>query len=146
MKPGMKFAIGALVIVGSVSYMIFDAVKTTGTYFVTPTELMARAREQPDAYYNQKLKVSAKVVPGSVRRDPASHRIDFAIEDSTQSIQVTYVGGPLADTFTDANDIDVVVDGELGRDGRFRATDVLAKCGSRYDAVMQQAKQQARKS
>ena len=33
------------------------------------------------------------------------------------------------------NDIEVVVEGRLGRDGVIRATDVLAKCGSRYEAV-----------
>jgi hypothetical protein len=42
------------------------------------------------------------------------------------------------DTFTDANDIEVIVEGRLGRDGIFRATEVLAKCGSRYEAAYEQ--------
>jgi cytochrome c-type biogenesis protein CcmE len=46
---------------------------------------------------------------------------------------VTYKG-LVPDTFTDADDIEVVVEGRLGRDGVIRATDVLAKCGSRYEA------------
>ena len=33
----------------------------------------------------------------------------------------------------------VIVEGRLGRDGVFQATDVLAKCGSRYEAVPGQA-------
>ena len=143
MKPGIKFGIGAALIVGTVSLMIADGIKTSGTYFLTPTELAARTKEKPDAYYEHALKVSAKVVPGSVRRDVANKRIDFEIKDSTAHYAVTYVGGPLSDTFTDANDIDVVVDGKLDRSGVFHATDVLAKCGSRYDAVMAQ---QARKT
>jgi cytochrome c-type biogenesis protein CcmE len=32
------------------------------------------------------------------------------------------------------------VEGRLGRDGVFRATEVLAKCGSRYEAVYEAAK------
>jgi cytochrome c-type biogenesis protein CcmE len=47
---------------------------------------------------------------------------------------VSYVG-PVPDTFTDENDIDVVVEGKLDRAGVFEATDVIAKCGSRYEAV-----------
>jgi cytochrome c-type biogenesis protein CcmE len=47
---------------------------------------------------------------------------------------VTY-RGLVPDTFTDANDIEVIVEGRLGRDGVFRATEVLAKCGSRYEAA-----------
>ncbi|HEX6433137.1 MAG TPA: cytochrome c maturation protein CcmE [Gemmatimonadales bacterium] len=38
------------------------------------------------------------------------------------------------DTFTDANDIEVI-EGRLGRDGMIRATHMLTKCGSRYEAV-----------
>ncbi len=41
----------------------------------------------------------------------------------------------MPDTFTDANDIEVVVEGRLGADGVFHATEVLAKCGSRYEAT-----------
>jgi cytochrome c-type biogenesis protein CcmE len=37
------------------------------------------------------------------------------------------------DTFTDS--VEVVVEGRLQKDGAIHATDVLAKCGSRYEAV-----------
>ncbi len=37
------------------------------------------------------------------------------------------------DTFTD--EVEVVVEGRLGADGTLLATNVLAKCGSRYEAV-----------
>jgi cytochrome c-type biogenesis protein CcmE len=43
--------------------------------------------------------------------------------------------GLAPDTFTD--DVDVVVEGRLGRDGTFEATTLLAKCGSRYEAVLE---------
>jgi cytochrome c-type biogenesis protein CcmE len=43
--------------------------------------------------------------------------------------------GIVPDTFTDENEIEVIVEGKYGRDGIFRATEVLAKCGSRYEAV-----------
>src|SRR5262249_17485350 len=94
-------------------------------------------------FYDMGLKVSAKVVPGSIKKDQAANRVDFRISDGVKAFDVSYVGGLglLPDTFTDANDIDVVVEGKLGRDGVFKATDVIAKCGSRYEAVWaQQAK------
>jgi cytochrome c-type biogenesis protein CcmE len=44
--------------------------------------------------------------------------------------------GLVPDTFSDAaNNIEVIVEGRLGRDGTFHATEVLAKCGSRYEAA-----------
>jgi cytochrome c-type biogenesis protein CcmE len=35
------------------------------------------------------------------------------------------------------------VEGKYGRDGVFRATEVLAKCGSRYEAELKEANRAA---
>jgi cytochrome c-type biogenesis protein CcmE len=133
MKAGRKFLVGAGLIVASVGLLIAQGVKQTGVYFLTPTELAAKTAADP-SFYGVGMKVGAKVVPGSVRRDPSNREIDFRVSDGRQVYPVTY-RGLVPDTFTDANDIDVVVEGRLGRDGVIHATDVLAKCGSRYEAV-----------
>jgi cytochrome c-type biogenesis protein CcmE len=138
MKAGTKFLIGALLIVGSVGFMIAEGVKETGQYFLTPAELAQKTAADP-SFYEVGMKVGAKVVPGTIRRDPSHQRIDFQISDGMRTYPVTY-HGLVPDTFTDANDIEVVVEGRLGRDGVIRATDVLAKCGSRYEAVPKPAK------
>ncbi|HET9294311.1 MAG TPA: cytochrome c maturation protein CcmE [Gemmatimonadales bacterium] len=133
MKPGQKFLFGAVIIVASVGLLMFQGVKETGVYFLTPTELAAKTTADP-TFYNVGLKMGARVVPGSVRRDAATQTIDFQVTDGAHTYPVTY-RGLVPDTFTDANDIEVVVEGRLGKDGVFHATDVLAKCGSRYEAV-----------
>ena len=79
------------------------------------------------------------MVPGSIRRDPAARRVDFMMSDGSRAYPVTYVG-IVPDTFTDANDIEVIVEGKLGRDGVFHATEVLAKCGSRYEAEIKKVR------
>jgi cytochrome c-type biogenesis protein CcmE len=134
MKAGHKFMLGAAVIVGSVAALIAQGVKETGVYFLTPAELSAKTVADPTFVENVGFKVGAKVVPGSVRRDPNARTIDFKVSDGIKTYPVTY-HGLVPDTFTDANDIEVVVEGRLGRDGVIQATDVLAKCGSRYEAV-----------
>src|ERR1700743_2204206 len=136
MKPGLKFALGATVIVACVGLMIAEGIRTTGPYFFTPPESIQNTRQHP-SIYDTPIKVSAKVVRGSIHRDVENRRFDFEISDSTTTFPVTYVG-LVPDTFTDANDIDVVVEGKFGRDGTFHAVDVLAKCGSRYDAAWKQ--------
>ena len=134
MKAGHKFMLGAAVIVTSVVVLIAQGVKETGVYFLTPAELSAKTVADPTFVQNVGFKVGAKVVPGSVRRDPNARTIDFKVSDGVKTYPVTYQG-LVPDTFTDANDIEVVVEGRLGRDGVIQATDVLAKCGSRYEAV-----------
>ncbi|HUG27895.1 MAG TPA: cytochrome c maturation protein CcmE [Gemmatimonadales bacterium] len=133
MRAGHKFAIGATIIVAAVVLLITEGVKQTGMYFLTPTELAAKTQAD-ESFYELGLKVGAKVVPGSIVRTPTEQRVDFRVSDGGYEFPVTYVG-IVPDTFTDANDIEVIVEGKYGRDGIFRATEVLAKCGSRYEAV-----------
>ena len=134
MKAGHKFIIGATLIVASVGFLIAEGVKETGVYFLTPAELATKTAADPTFVENVGFKVGAKVVPGSVRRDPGARRIDFQVTDGVKTYPVSY-DGLVPDTFTDASDIEVIVEGRLGRDGVIHAKDVLAKCGSRYEAV-----------
>jgi cytochrome c-type biogenesis protein CcmE len=138
MSPRNKFLLGAGIIIASVVFLIASGVKETGVYFLTPTELFSKVEADP-TFYDVGIKVGAKVVPGSIRRDDAARRVDFAVSDGAKQFEVTYVG-IVPDTFTDANDIEVIVEGKYGRDGVFRATEVLAKCGSRYEAELDKAK------
>lgn len=132
MKPGVKFGIGAAVIVAAVTLLMIEGVKQTGTYFLTPTQMVEKSAADT-TLHDVGVKVAAKVVKGSIMRT-GNQRVDFTISDGTHTFPVTYVG-MVPDTFTDENDIDVVVDGKYGRDGVFIATDVIAKCGSRYEAA-----------
>jgi cytochrome c-type biogenesis protein CcmE len=138
MKAGTKFLIGALVIVAGVAGLIVSGVKETGVYFLTPSELVAKTQADP-TFHDVGLKVGAHVVPGSVVRDPGGRTIDFRISDGANEFPVTYTG-LVPDTFTDASNIEVIVEGKYGRDGVFHATEVLAKCGSRYEAEIQKTR------
>jgi cytochrome c-type biogenesis protein CcmE len=138
MKPGTKFLLGAAVIVAGTAGLIVTGVKETGVYFLTPTELLAKTAADP-TFHDVGLKVGAKVVPGSVQRDQATRTIAFRVTDGASEFPVTYTG-LVPDTFTDASNIEVIVEGKYGRDGVFHATEVLAKCGSRYEAELQKSR------
>ena len=142
MQAGRKFLIGAAVIVAAVGYLIVEGVRQTGVYYFTPSELAARTLAD-STYFELGVKVGgATVVPGSVRRETATQQIDFRITDGEQEYPVTY-RGLVPDTFSDADNIEVIVEGRLGRDGTFHATEVLAKCGSRYEAAAEDAARKA---
>jgi cytochrome c-type biogenesis protein CcmE len=141
MKAGRKFLIGSGIIVGAVAMLMTQGVKQFGQYSMKPSELAQRVARDP-SFYDTGLKMEAKVVPGSVKRDAASQTIDFVVTDGSQTYPVTY-RGVAPDTFTDQQEIEVVVEGRLSRDGVFHATSLLAKCGSRYEAHYDQDGKQA---
>ena len=131
MNAGTKFAMGAVLIVGSVGYLMASGIKETGQYFLTPSELAQKVSADP-SFYDLGMKVGARVVPGTVQKDVANQLLSFRITDGTVTYPVRFRGLP-PDTFTDS--VEVVVEGRLQKDGIIHATDVLAKCGSRYEAV-----------
>ena len=141
MNAATKFAISAGVLVLGIGALIVISVRQTGTYFLSPTELVNRTQADP-SFHEVGIKVGAKVVPGTIRRDDANRKVDFEVSDGTNRFPVTYVG-LVPDTFTDASDIEVILAGKLGRDGVFHATEVLAKCGSRYEAELSKLKRAA---
>ena len=131
MNAGAKFAVGAIVIVGSVGYLMASGVRQTGQYFLTPSELSQRVAVDP-SFYNVGMKVGAHVIPGTVTKDLATQTLRFQVTDGSAHYPVVFHGLP-PDTFTDS--VEVVVEGRLQKDGVIYATNVLAKCGSRYEAV-----------
>ncbi len=131
MNAGAKFTIGAVLIVGSVGWLMASGIRQTGQYFLTPSELSRKVAGDP-SFYDVGMKVGARVVPGSVTRQVATQTLSFRITDGSATYPVTFHGLP-PDTFTDS--VEVVVEGRLQQDGLIHATNVLAKSGSRYEAV-----------
>ena len=136
-KPRSKFIIGGVLVIGTAGYLAASAIRDTGVYYLTPGELSAKTRTDP-TFYNTGVKVGARVVNGSIVRDPGGREVAFKMTDGAQTYNVVY-RGITPDTFTDG--VDVVVEGRLGRDNTFRATTLLAKCASRYENAPDKYKQ-----
>jgi len=129
MKPRTKFLISGALVVGLAGFLMKNAISQTGQYYLTPTELAAKMQADP-SFSNAGIKVGARVVPGSIKRDPGGKEYAFLVTDGAKSFPVIY-RGIAPDTFTDS--VDVVVGGRMGTDGTFHATELLAKCASRYE-------------
>lgn len=131
MQARNKFLIGGALVLGTAGFLMAGAIKDTAVYFLTPAELQAKVIEDP-GIRSTGVKVGARVVHGSVVRDPSGKQVSFEMTDGKATYKVDY-RGIIPDTFSDS--VDVVVEGRLGEDGVFRATTLLAKCASRYEAA-----------
>jgi len=127
MKPKqLKFVVGALVIVLTLTWLGFSGFKESASYYITVQELYA----MKDSVHEKRLRVAGDVVPGSIVRDGKAVR--FVINQEATTLPVTYVGtDPLPDTFRDY--AQAVVDGQYGTDGVFVAKAMQAKCASKYE-------------
>lgn len=118
-------------VLGTAAYLMASSIKESGVYYFTPNELAAKLKSDT-TFYETGIKVGGRVVRGSIQRAPSGKDVSFQITDSARAVvyPVEY-HGIIPDTFTD--DVDVMVEGRLGRNNVFHATTLLAKCASRYE-------------
>ncbi len=82
-----------------------------------------------EAPVGTRIRAGGMVVDGSVKRDPNSLKIEFAITDYLQTVIVNYEG-ILPDLFREGQGI--VAQGEMDQNGVFQAVEVLAKHDEKY--------------
>ena len=127
-RKQVKFLLGSIVIVLGLGYLGYSGFKESMSYYQTVPELYASR----DKAYARRLKISGDVVGGSIVREGTL--VKFVITDAKtrDTLPVHYVGtDPLPDTFRDY--ATAVVDGTYGHDGVFTATQMTAKCASKYE-------------
>jgi cytochrome c-type biogenesis protein CcmE len=125
-RKQLKFAIGSVLIVLTLSYLAYSGYQESKTYYHTVPELYSLKENA----YDLRLQVSGDVVPGSIQRD--GKVVSFVIGAEPQTLRVKYVGkDPLPDTLIDR--ATAMATGKMGRDGVFVADTMLAKCASKYE-------------
>ncbi len=133
-----RFAVGLIGVAGVVGYLMWTGIRDSMVYYLTPTELMARVEAQP-TFHGVGVKVSGRVVEGSWTRDQGTTGAhEFMIEDldRTDVVLLVRYEDIVPDTFNDR--AEVVLEGSYSEDGLFRAHTVLTKCGSRYEAAVEE--------
>ncbi len=129
MNARNKFLLGGVLVLGTAGYLMASSIDETATYYLTPSELAGKVAANPRFVQNG-VKVGARVVSGTIVREPGGRELTFKMTDGAHTYDVHY-RGVAPDTFTDG--VDVVVEGRLDASGTFQATTLLAKCASRYE-------------
>ncbi len=125
MKPRhkrMALIVGGLVILGLAAALVLNAFRSNMVFFFTPSQIAAH-----EAPTGRSLRIGGLVEVGSIKRDGVN--VHFVVTDTAQSLSVVYTG-ILPDLFKEGKG--VVAEGELGADGVFQATQVLAKHDENY--------------
>jgi cytochrome c-type biogenesis protein CcmE len=133
-KRQSKFVAGGALILGVVGYLMVTGMKDSMTYYYTPVEFTQKLRSDPSTR-EMAARVGGRVVPGSVRWDERTLDLRFTVMDieTGQGRFAVHYQGAKPDTFQEGRD--VVVEGQYSQAGVFEATQVLTKCGSRYEAA-----------
>jgi len=118
------FIVIGLVALGSATALVLNALKTNIVFFYTPTQVVAK-----EVQTNRTFRIGGLVEKGSHKRDSDGLGGRFVVTDTAQSVPVVYKG-TVPDLFKEGRGC--VVEGTIGPDGVFHATQVLAKHDENY--------------
>jgi cytochrome c-type biogenesis protein CcmE len=124
-KSPIKIIVATVIILATITWLAVSGVRDNKSYYVTITEMNAMGGKA----YTRHLRVAGNVVPGSIHRIGAG--ANFELIEQGHKLQVSYQGSePPPDTFKD--DAQALAVGTYGHDGVFHATQLQAKCASKY--------------
>jgi cytochrome c-type biogenesis protein CcmE len=125
MKPRHKRAamiVGGLAAIGIAAYFVLNAFQSNLVFFFTPSQV-----DSGEAPKNRTFRIGGMVKEGSVKRDNLT--VSFVVTDTLKDVPVTYTG-ILPDLFKEGKG--VVAQGQIKEDGKFSASEVLAKHDENY--------------
>lgn len=127
MKPRSKRLVllgGAVALLVGAVALVLSAFQQNLVFFHTPTEV-----SEGKAPSGRTFRIGGLVEEGSIRRAADGVTVQFAITDTAKAIPVAYRGS-LPDLFSEGKG--AVVQGTMGPDGQFQASEVLAKHDENY--------------
>lgn len=118
----LYLVLATLAVLGIAATLILRALNEELVFFLSPTQI---AEKQPGA--GQQIRLGGLVEAGSVEK--SGETVAFAVTDLGNTVRVTY-RGLLPDLFREGQG--VVVQGAFDGNGRFVASEVLAKHDETY--------------
>jgi cytochrome c-type biogenesis protein CcmE len=121
----LRFGAVMAVIIVALGYLAYTGVQDSKSYYVTIKELNGMG----NSAYSKRLRVAGNVQPGSIKRE-GTH-LQFLLVEQDRTLPVVYNGTEAPpDTFKD--NAQALAEGKFERDGVFHASNIQAKCASKY--------------
>ena len=125
MTSGAKLVLAGLVVAATTAYMAYLGAAQSWRYYLTPDECLADL----DGFAGKPLRVSGKMVEGTLQHRPGSGRVTFDFKGTDGCLPVVCTG-TIPDNL--AEGMEVVVEGRLDADGTLRGGKLLTKCAGKY--------------
>jgi cytochrome c-type biogenesis protein CcmE len=120
----LALVLGALAILGVIAALVLNALNSNIAFFHSPSDVLSGKAPKDKAF-----RIGGLVKEGSLKREADGVTLRFVVTDTDQDLTVNYKG-ILPDLFKEGKG--VVAQGRLGENGRFVATEVLAKHDENY--------------
>jgi cytochrome c-type biogenesis protein CcmE len=130
-KGNVGLLIALLLMASGLLVIVLTSFKSAAVYAKHVDEVVASRQE----LVGRTLRVEGMLVHGTLERRDVPCEYRFKMERNGQTLAVRYPQCVVPDTFRDEPgvEIGVTVEGKLGPGGDFQASQVMAKCPSKYE-------------
>lgn len=118
------WVLAGVLLVATAVTLVLRALNANVMFFYSPSQVQAGEAPRDAAF-----RLGGLVQEGSLQRSPDGMQVRFTVTDQVHHVPVSYAG-MLPDLFKEGKG--VVASGRLQADGRFQASDVLAKHDENY--------------
>lgn len=125
-RPALSLALGVLIILAALSFLMYQGISNNLVYYITPSELLAKG---PSAD-GRSFRLGGQVRPGSVYLNHKTQMLRFVLQDPKGAVRVVSHGLP-PEMFRAG--IGVVVEGTFSG-AAFSATNLMIKHSATYRA------------
>lgn len=123
--------VALLIMAGGILALVLTSFEDAAVYSKGVDELVA----EKEKLASRNVRVAGTLVKGTLvrRDDPCEYR--FKIQKNGAEIDVRYPQCVVPDTFRDmpGMDVEVTAEGKLAQAGHFEASQIMAKCPSKYE-------------
>ena len=123
----IKVAIGMVVIVAAVAYLLLSGTTASAVYFLTVPEVQQQLSALQQA--SHPIRVAGQVTADPIQWDVRHLSLAFRIGEGEASLPVQYTGVK-PDMFQAG--VSVIVEGRMGQDGVLHASILMTSCPSKY--------------
>ncbi|HEY96972.1 MAG TPA: cytochrome c maturation protein CcmE [Dehalococcoidia bacterium] len=125
-----KYVIGGVIVLAAVIYLVIVILQNMGSYYQGVSEFY----EDIEKIGDNNVRVAGTVVNGSVAWDAEKVKLSFIITEGDQNLPVLY-NGAQPSNFKEGSAI--LVEGKYGSDGMFHASQLILRCSSKYEALLE---------
>jgi cytochrome c-type biogenesis protein CcmE len=135
-RTNLKFIIMGVIILAAAAFIVFSAMQGATVYYLEVNEVQAKLAT--NTLGTEPVRMGGQVIPGTIKSGMVSGSYVFEVSDmkeKAKTLTVTF-RGVVPDTFKD--EAQVTVTGKYDPNTKmFVATELLAKCPSKYSTTNQ---------
>jgi cytochrome c-type biogenesis protein CcmE len=124
----LRLELGAVLILGALVYLGIQAGHSFSQYFIPVNQFV----RQQARFSGQVVQVQGKLLADSVHYDAARQVMRFVLTAQGYRLPVRYVGAVPTEQYENAS---AIVQGRMGRNGVFQASEIMIQCPDHYKPV-----------